>query len=263
MNIKYHLFYTFLSYNKNGFIPWDPKDVEETHKSLKELVDQVEKYCQVESGLIVGELESIRRKNLVKIFGQSGVESMMLGARVEHALWTDDLATAEVGRLEFGCPRVWTQRTVEYFCGQGKLQADFDAEVTVKLMYIRYYYTRPTVRSLLLAVEKTNGDVDKGPLSQALDWFGDPNVQIEGIARIGAMFLRDLWRSGHLESISQTVTIRMLERLAKRPKGQSVVKSWLVNINIIFGLDVINAAKVKEVIESWLRGGQGKRIIIP
>lgn len=251
------------SYNKNGFIPWDPKDVEETRRSLKELVEQVEKYCQVESGLIVGELESIRRKNLVKIFGQSGVESMMLGARVEHALWTDDLATAEQGRLEFGCPRVWTQRTVEYFCGQGKLQADFDAEVTVKLMYNRYYYTRPTARSLLLAVEKTNGDVDKGPLSQALDWFGDPNVQIEGIARIGAMFLRDLWRSGHLESINQTVTIRMLEQLAKRPKGQSVVKSWLVNINIIFGLDVINAAKVKEVIESWLRGGQGKRIIIP
>jgi len=59
------------------------------------------------------------------------------------------------------------------------------------------------------------------------------------------------------------ILIALAKSLIVVAKGQSVVKSWLVNINIIFGLDVINAGKVKEVIESWLRGGQGKRIIIP
>jgi tetratricopeptide (TPR) repeat protein len=251
------------TYSKNGFIPWSPETIEETRKSLQELIDLIEKYCIVESGLIIGGLEASRRNQLVQIFGQLGVESMMLAARAGHTLWTDDLATAELSRMEFGVQRVWTQQIVEYFCTEGKFDPDFDAEIATNLMHMRYYYTRPNVRVFLKAVEKTNGDVDKGPLSQSLDWFGDPNVKIEGIYHIGAMFLKSLWQSDHIENIRQTVTIRVLERLAKRSNGLIVIKSWLENINNIFGLDVVNGAKVKRVIEGWMKGGQGKRIIIP
>jgi len=251
------------TYSKDGFIPWSPESVEEIRKTLQELIDLIERHCAIESGLIVGGLEISRRKQLIQIFGQSGVESMMLAARVGHSLWTDDLATAEVARMEFGCQRVWTQQTVGYFCIEGMLDADFEAEVTVNLMHMKYFYTKPDVKSLLKAVEKTHGDVDKGPLSHALDWFGDPNVKIEGIHYIGAMFIKGLWQSGHIENISQTVTIRILERIAERTKGMSVVKSWLENINNIFGVDVVNAAKVKDVIKGWLGGGLGRRIIIP
>jgi tetratricopeptide (TPR) repeat protein/transcription elongation GreA/GreB family factor len=251
------------TYTRSGFIPWSPENIEKLSRSLQELIDLIEKHCIVESGLIIGDLEASYRSQLVQIFGQLGLESMMLAARAGHSLWTDDLATAEFARMEFGCQRVWTQQIVEYFCTEGKLDPDFDAEIATNLMHMRYYYTRPSVRIFLKAVEKTNGDVDKGPLSQALDWFGDPNVKIEGIYHIGAMFLKSLWQSDHIENIRQTVTIRILERLAKRSKGLSVIKSWLENINNIFGLDVVNGAKVKRVIEGWLKGGQGKRIIIP
>jgi tetratricopeptide (TPR) repeat protein len=251
------------TYSKNGFIPWSPETIEEIRKSLQELIDLIEKHCIVESGLIIGELEASRRNQLVQIFGQLGVESMMLAARAGHTLWTDDLATAELSRMEFGVQRVWTQQIVEYFCVEGKFDPDFDAEIATNLMHMRYYYTRPNVRIFLKAVEKTNGDVDKGPLLQSLDWFGDQNVKIEGIHYIGAMFIKSLWQSDHIENIRQTVTIRILERLAKRTKGLSVINSWLENINNIFGLDVVNGPKVKRVIEGWLREGRGKRIIIP
>jgi len=251
------------TYTKNGFIPWSPENIEEIRRSLQELIDLIEKYCIVESGLIIGGLEVSRRSQLVQIFGQLGVESMMLSARTGHTLWTDDLATAELGRLEFGSQRVWTQKVIEYFCAEGKLAPDFEIEITTNLMHMRYYYTRPSVKIFLKAVEKTNGDVDKGPLSQALDWFGDPNVKIEGIDYIGAMFLKSLWQSGHIESISQTVTIRILERLSTRPKGMNVIYSWLRNIYHIFWIDVANANMVKNVIEGWLKGGGRRRIIIP
>ncbi|MBW8042172.1 MAG: hypothetical protein FVQ85_19530 [Planctomycetes bacterium] len=250
------------TYSKDGFIPWSPESVEEIRKALQEFIGQIERHCAIESGLVVGSLEISRRKHLVQIFGQSGVESMMLAARVGHSLWTDDLATAEVARMEFGCQRIWTQQTVGYFCGEGFLDADFEAEVTVNLMHMKYYYTRPDVKSLLKAVEKTHGDVDKGPLSHALDWFGDPNVNIEGILCIGAMFIKGLWQSAHIENINQAITIRILDRVSGRTKGMGVVKSWLKNINNIFGVDVVNSANVKDVIKGWL-GGQGKRIIIP
>ncbi len=251
------------SYTENGFMPWSSEDLEEMGRNLKELIEKIKKYCKVESGLIIGDLESTRRTNLVKIFGQSGVESIMLSARTGYALWTDDLATAEIARLEFGCKRIWTQKTVDYFCEKDQLQMDFVDEVTVKLMHMSYYYTKPNARSLMKAVEKTQGDVDQGPLTQALDWFGDPNVKIEGKRYIGAMFIKSLWQSGHIESISQTITIKILEQLGGIPKGHNVVISWLNNINNIFGIDVINAAKVKQVIVIWLNSSQGTRIIIP
>jgi len=251
------------TYTKNGFIPWSPENIEEIRKSLQKLIDLIEKHCVVESGLIIGELEVSRRNQLVKVFGQLGVESLMLSAKAGHTLWTDDLATAELGRMEFGCQRVWTQQVVEYFCAEGKLEPDFDAEIATNLMHMRYYYTRPNVKVFLKAVDKTNGDVDKGPLSQALDWFGDSNVKIEGIDYIGAMFLKSLWQSGHLESINQIVTIRILERLSARPKGMNVIHFWLRNVHNIFGIDVVNAKKVRDVIQYWLNGGGKRRIIIP
>jgi tetratricopeptide (TPR) repeat protein len=251
------------TYTKNGFIPWSPENIEEIRRGLQELIDLIEKHCIVESGLVIGELEASRRKQLVQIFGQPAIESMMLAGKSRHTLWTDDLATAEFARKEFGCQRVWTQQIVEYFHREGTLEADFEAEVTMNLMHMRFYYTKPNVRSLLKAVDKAHGDVEKGPLSQALDWFGNSNVKIEGIDYIGAMFLKGLWQSKHLESICQRVTIRVLERISTRSNGLSVIRSWLRNIEHIFWIDVMNANKVKCVIEGWLRGGGGPRIIIP
>jgi len=131
------------TYTKNGFIPWSMENIEEMRRGLQELICLIEQHCIVESGLIVGELKASRRKQLVQIFGQSGVESMMLAARAGHTLWTDDLATAELSQKEFGCQRVWTQQIVEYFCAEGKLDPDFDAEIATNLMHMRYYYTRP------------------------------------------------------------------------------------------------------------------------
>jgi len=251
------------TYSKDGLIPWSPENIEKIRKSLQELIDLIEKHCIVESGLIIGGLEVSRRSQLVQIFGQLGVESIMLATKAGHSLWTDDLATAEVSRMEFGCQRVWTQQIVKYFCAEGKLDPGYEAEINVNLMHMRYYYTRPDVRSFLKAVEKTNGDVDKGPLSQFLDWFGDPNAKIEGIDYIGVMFLKSLWQGGHLENVSQTITIRILERLSKRPQGMNVIHSWLRNIYNIFWIDVANADKVKNVIEGWLKSGGRRRIIIP
>ena len=248
-------------YCKEGFIPWSPESIQEMRKHLQGLIDLIEKHCTVESGLIIGGLEASHRSKLVQIFGQLGVESMMLAARAGYVLWTDDLATAELGRLEFGCQRVWTQQIVQHFCAQGKLDPDLDIEISTNLMHMTYYYTRPNVKILLKAVEKTDGDVDKGPLYQALDWFSDPNAKIEGIDSIGAMFLKSLWQSRHLESINQTITIRILERLSSKPQGMNVIHSWLRNINHIFWIDVTTARKVKSVILSWLKGGEKGRII--
>ena len=50
--------------------------------------------------------------------------------------------------------------------------------------------------------------------------------------------------------------------MSARPGGFDVIKTWLQDIHVIFGFDVVNAAKMKNVIIAWL-AGRGCRIIIP
>ena len=50
--------------------------------------------------------------------------------------------------------------------------------------------------------------------------------------------------------------------MSARLGGFEVIKTWLKDIHVIFGLDVVNAAKMKNVIIAWF-AGRGRRIIIP
>ena len=66
-----------------------------------------------------------------------------------------------------------------------------------------------------------------------------------------------------IQSIRQTITIRILELLSTRSSGFRVIDDWAQNIHNVFGLDVVNATMVTQLIEGWRSGGEGSRIIIP
>jgi len=249
-------------YGKDGLVVCSPEEIKKIKERLQALLDFLQKCCTVESGLIVAELEVDRREYLIRFFGQSGLESMMLASRNKNALWTDDFAVAEVARTEFKCQRVWTQSVFEHSSREGLFEPALVTDVVLKLIQMGYYYTRPNVDILLRAADKADQDVDKPPLLQALDWFADPNVKLPGLIDIGAMFLKAHWQENHIENVSQAVTIRVLERLSARPGGFDVIKKWLQDIHVIFRFDVVNAAKMKNVIIAWL-AGRGRRIIIP
>ena len=60
--------------------------------------------------------DEVAKVQMKEFLTKLGVESIILAAKTGCALWTDDLATAEIARLEFGCGRIWTQETINYFC---------------------------------------------------------------------------------------------------------------------------------------------------
>ena len=250
-------------YGKDGLIPYSPEAVKKAGEDLQELILLLQESCEVEPGLIVSKLESQRRKKLIRLFGQSVLESMMLAAGPKTALWTDDLATAEKANTDFGCRRVWTQFVVEYLCDEKQLEIDFTSQLALRLMQMGYYYTRPNVAVLMKAVEDTNGDIEKPPLAAALSWFGDPNVELEGPLRMGAVFIKEVWQKVQIQSVKQNITVRVLELLSSRSGGFHAISAWAQNIYNIFGLDVVNALQVRTLIEDWLKGSEGNRIIIP
>ncbi len=249
-------------YSVDGFIPVSKEELERERDYIEATLAFIEESFNVESGLIVAEVESEHRKRLLQLFGHAGLEAMLLGAQTGRVLWTDDFATAELARSEFGCRRVWTQLVFSFAAGMRAVDQDTSESVAARLLAMEYYYTKPTTATVVHAVEQTDGDVDKAPLFQVLNWFGDQNVKLGGLYFVGAGVLKAVWQKYGMETTPQRVTIRILERLSQRPRGFQVIEGLHENIDRIFGLDVITAHKVKELIAAWLKG-RSTKIILP
>jgi hypothetical protein len=248
------------SYSSDGFIPYSLDDVKRERARIEDLIKYINENCVLESGLAVAEMEKEKREQLIQIIGRDGVESMMLATPSNRVLWTDDLAMAELARTEFGCQRVWTQFLFNHFADLGLIERKIAEELTVLLMQMEYYYTKPTVEAIILAIEKAAEDIDKEPLLQVLNWLSDPHAKIEGQYYIASGVTKKIWQEDALGIKAQRITIRILERLSQRQGGFRVIDGLLSNIDRIFGLDVINADKAKKTIKGWLAG---KRIILP
>jgi hypothetical protein len=250
------------TFSVDGFMPISQADVKKRQETIRDLIEFMKKKCHVESGLVVATLEKDRRNQLLQIFGHAGLESMMLSAQADYVLWTDDLATAFFAKGEFGCRRVWTQVVFQHFAELNNLSKDLSMDVSLKLFRMGYYYVRPSVPIIVRAVHEVAGKVDSPPLRQVLDWFSDENADKHGQFMFAAGAIKQIWQSSLLENLVQQVTIRIMENLSRRPGGMEIIQGLHQNIDRIFGVDVVNAQKTKQIIEGWLRGGRS-RIIIP
>lgn len=250
------------TFSVDGFMRTSQADLKKTQESIYDLIEFINRNCHIESGLVVATIEKERRDQLLQLFGHAGLESVMLAAQADHVLWTDDLPTALFARAEFGCRRIWTQIVFQYFAEQGILPKDLSMDVALKLFRMRYYYVRPSVPIIVRAVEEVDGRVDSPPLYQVLTWFSDQNADKQGQFMIAAGVMKCIWQSRLLENAVQQVTIRILEHLSQRPGGMGMIQGLLQNLDRIFGVDVLNAHRTRQIIEGWLRGG-GPRIILP
>ena len=251
------------SYSVDGFRPITPEDVMRTRDILKKLISFIESNFTIIDGLVVAELEKERRDELIKILGRDCAESILLATQADRVLWTDDLATAALAQNKFGCYRIWTQFFFNHLLVKGLLDNNIVQDITVLLMQMGYYYTKPTIDTFMVAVEKSNNDIDQAPAFQVFNWFSDPTVNAQGQFYIAAGVIKKAWQDIHIDYISQHITIRILERLSQRPKGYFAIEALKDGIRQVFGLDVANAKKARDTIEGWLRGTQGKHIILP
>lgn len=237
------------------FIESSPEQAHEARAAIKKFIDFIERTFIIDSDLIVSELDPERRERLVGLFGKDGVESMMMGAQDGCVLWTDDLATAEIGKCSFGCKRVWTQFIFEYFAGAGNIEEERAINMTLKLLGMGYYFTRLNMGVISKALEETGGDVDKSPLCEAMEQFSDEQSKLEGIFRLACGVIKHVWQVGAVGILPEAITIRILEKLSKRAQGYDAINALLRVTDNIFGVDVVNASKVKNVIRGWLASG--------
>lgn len=235
--------------NKGEFV-FMPKDIQQSRliqNKTKEFIKKVSKCCCVESGVVLTQIPVERRKLYIGTIGQANAETIVLAKRDNCLLWTDDLALSLIAKSEIGCDRVWTQVVVKSFVKEDA------SELNLSLFMNGYSFTKISLDEFKIALEKSSWQVDKEPFAKILPLFSDETISTESILNLFMQVIKYVWQNS-TEFTAEQITIAVLKELSKRPIGKFIIRA--LPVGKLFGIDCINAQKVRRVINDWKRFGE-------
>jgi tetratricopeptide (TPR) repeat protein len=219
---------------------------------LKGLADAIQSVCNVRDGSMLNAIEPARRDRLAAFFGRHGAESIAIASMPGHLLWTDDRILANFARAEFGTRRVWTQAALQARVQAGNLDPAELAVASTKLAGWGYAVTMPSVELMMRAGSVAMWNPDQFPLKQALDQFASEAVVLADMVRLASEVIVRMYSDVYLRGMRRVVTMRMLDRIAQRPGGRDSIESLPRSLPIRFGLDLIRARELADVIRGWM-----------
>ncbi|MFW6039214.1 MAG: PIN domain-containing protein, partial [bacterium] len=229
-----------------------------THRrDLEQFVTALETICEVRSGEVYLELGAERRELYETGFGRGGTHSLMMSARGEGVLWTDDGVLGDTAVVEHRAHRVWSQSVVIALAKAGVIPESTETAVSCWLLAWGYNFTSIGGRHVRRASELTEWDPKQQPLRAVLEEFSKEHTELETMARIAAETLQLLWQKGAVDQASERVTLALLNEIARRSGGRRLVRSLAANADSIFGIDVMTGARVTQLLRAWLAGNRG------
>jgi tetratricopeptide (TPR) repeat protein len=227
---------------------------------LKGLADALQSVCRVRDGAVLASIEPESRERLVKFFGRHGAESIVIASMPGHVLWTDDMILADLAKTEFGVRRVWTEAALQARAQAGNLDPAELATASTKLAGWGYSFTTPSIETLMRAGSVAVWNPDQFPLKQALDQFASDSMNMSDAVRLGAELIVKMYNDQYLRGQRRTVTSRLLDRLAGRPGGREAIETLPRSLPIRFGLDLIRARELSDVVRGWTASqGEGQQ----
>ena len=227
---------------------------------LKGLADALQSVCRVRDGAVLASIDHDRRERLINFFGRHGAESIVIASMPGHVLWTDDMILADLAKTEFGVRRVWTEAALQARVQAGNLDPAELATASTKLAGWGYSFTTPSIETLMRAGSVAVWNPDQFPLKQALDQFADESMNMSDAVRLGAELIVKMYNDQYLRGQRRTVTSRLLDRLAGRPGGREAIETLPRSLPIRFGLDLIRARELSDVVRGWTASqGEGQQ----
>src|SRR5580704_2069099 len=227
---------------------------------LKGLADALQSVCRVRDGAVLASIDPERRERLVKFFGRHGAESIVIASMPGHVLWTDDMILADLAKTEFGVRRVWTEAALQARAQAGNLDPAELATASTKLAGWGYSFTTPSIETLMRAGSVAVWNPDQFPLKQALDQFASDLMNMSDAVRLAAELIVKMYNDQYLRGQRRTVTSRLLDRLAMRAGGRDAIETLPRSLPIRFGLDLIRARELSDVVRGWTASqGEGQQ----
>jgi nucleoside phosphorylase/tetratricopeptide (TPR) repeat protein len=185
-----------------------------------------------------------------KVAGAGTAESVHRAKRLALPLWIDDAAIARAATAE-GVVVISTQAVFEVLEEAGRVDAGDLAEVGAALVGWRFEPTRSTPASYLAATRLAKWDPSARPLIQHMELLTGLDAPASGVALFTSEIMRLWWNNTIDRTAVDGLVVAALIRIAARHDGESVITLLPEAVRLRFGLDVIGARHVSEVIVGW------------
>lgn len=221
---------------------------DEANKAFLELV---EKHCQIVPVMERAALDPAKREPFEKMFGEYGLESMLLGAKPDCVVWSDDLVEAHIAVTEFGARRCWTQLLLVFLTDLGLLEPKERDIATAKLIGMEYQTTIFDSSAIIEAVHLTDATPWQMPLKHFVREFAAPNGDARSLLRILAELILRIYREPLLPENRSKVITALLDALWKNPAARQGLLALRANSVRLFGINVVGTSQFNDCFDQW------------
>lgn len=238
-----------------ALVPFSAENTQQYRERLKRLVELLKSHAEVVDGMALAECPLNLRKVLKSdAFNDVSARVLAIARTSGIPLLTDDAAQARFAHSQLGVPRASSTAVIAFLEKRDVLSAEEAAKALAKLDGWGYTGVPVGVATLKQAMTLAEWNCEHWPASRALRVFGYPHNDAGAIAWLLCTFARAIWRlvasPGREEILRES-----LMHLSRRPDGYLIGRRILTNrlVEGVFGLDVVAAAAVRQVIDQWLK----------
>ena len=230
----------------------DPDHADAQAERFNRFVAFILEKCETRSCSEVIDLEPDYREQLLTVFGQHGLESMLLARAPGHVLWTEDTVVSDVALTEFGTRRVWTQVVLEHAANTGIVAQELFLSVSAKLVGLGFRTTTFNQSVIIKAGTMCEWDADRWPFSKILEQFANETIPVPDVLGLAAVTTVAMYKEALLVERRQTTLLRILEHIGSRKSGLFAVRLLLRVLPMLFGVNVLASDEATEIVNSWL-----------
>jgi tetratricopeptide (TPR) repeat protein len=222
----------------------------------QEFLELIEKHCTIVAVEELAHVPPPKREQFERLFGQYGVESMLLGARPDSVLWSDDLVQSHIGAVEFGTRRAWTQVILSFLADLQVVTPKERDAATAKLMSMDYRITLFDALSLIEAVHLSDAKPWTQPLKTFVQQFSAPNVDLKAVTPIMVEALVRLHREPLLPESRCRVTTALLDAFWNNLTARRGLLELRAKSGLVFNLNPVGEAQFNICFDRWFKGMQ-------
>ena len=219
----------------------------------QEFLELIEQHCTIVPVEELAHLPATKREPFERLFGQYGTESMLLGARPDAVLWSDDLVQSHIGAVEFGTRRAWTQVILDFLADLQVVSPKERNAATAKLVGMDYRITFYDAPSLIEAVHLSEAKPWVQPLKTFIQQFSAPNVDLKAVIPILVEALVRLYREPLLPESRCRVAAALLDAIWNNLPARRALLELRAKSALLFNLNPVGQAQFNNCFDQWFK----------
>jgi hypothetical protein len=186
---------------------------------------------------------------------------MLLGARTDVVLWSDDLVQSHIGTVEFGTKRAWTQVILNFLASVNVLTPKERDAATARLVGMDYRITFYDAPSLIEAVHLSEARPWVQPLKAFVQQFSAPNADLKTVLPILIEGLARLYRETLIPENRCRVMTSLLDALWNNLPARRALLELRAKSASLFKLNPVGETQFNNCFDQWFRQMQNPIIV--